>query len=303
MAAQPSTILYITGPGRCGGTLLGRLLDQFDGVCYVGELRQMWRPGLAQRICACGAAVGDCPFWQAVFARAWGESGAPDLAWADALRLRFTRTRHALRALPPPGRAPDLDRFVALLGRLYGAIAEVSGCRVIVDSSRMTAYARLLARALPEARVIPLHLVRDPRAVVFSWQRRASRAGAPMAVALRPKHALRAALEWNVQNALAEAWRRRDGGALVRYEDLIAEPVRALRSALAPAGLSAEADFIEGDVARLQPGHSLEGNVYRLARGDVPLRLDDAWQTGLSPGLRRQVTLLCWPLMQRYRYA
>lgn len=298
----PLTLLYITGPGRSGGTLLGRLLDQCDCVFYAGELRQLWRPGLERRLCACGAAIGACHFWQAVFQRAWGGLDALDVVWMDAMRLRFTRTRHALRRLPLPGQDADLDRFVGALERLYQAIAAVSGCRVIVDSSRTTPYAALLSR-IPDTRVRPLHLVRDPRAVVYSWQRQASGARAPIAVRLRRKRALLAALEWSAQNVLAERWRARVGGLVLRYEDLIAQPQAALRAALRLAELDAMPDFIDNGAARLKVGHSVEGNVYRLSSGLVPLELDDAWRSALSPALRWQTVMLCWPGMVRYGYS
>lgn len=297
----PLTLLYITGPGRSGGTLLGRLLDQCDGVFYAGELRQLWRTGLERRLCACGAAIGACDFWQAVFQRAWGGLDALDVVWMDAMRLRFTRTRHALRRLPSPGQDPALDCFVGALEHLYQAIAAVSGCRVIVDSSRTTPYAALLSR-IPDAQIHPLHLVRDPRAVVYSWQRRASGARAPVAVRLRPRHALLAALEWSVQNALAERWRARAGGLLLRYEDLIAQPQAALSTAVRLVGLDGLPDFIDNGAARLEAGHSVEGNVYRLSSGVVPLELDNAWRNALSPALRWQTVMLCWPGMMRYAY-
>lgn len=295
------TLIYITGAGRSGGTLLGRLLDQVEGMFYAGELRQIWRPGLEQRLCACGSSIGACDFWQAVFQRAWGGLGALDLAWMDAMRLRLTRTRHALRRLPPAGRDPELDRFVAVLGSLYQAVAEVSGCRVIVDSSRTTAYAMLLGR-LPDLQIRPLHLVRDPRAVVYSWQRQRSGALAPIAARLRRKRALLAALEWNVQTLLAEQWCDRADGLRVRYEDLIAQPQSTLRTVLRWAGVEAELDFIKDGAAHLMPGHSVEGNVYRLSSGSVPLREDNTWRTSLAPILRWQTILLCGLGMMRYAY-
>lgn len=295
------TLVYITGAGRSGGTLLGRLLDQVTGVFYMGELRQLWRPGFERRLCACGAAIGSCDFWQAVFRRAWGGLEALDVAWMDAMRLHYSRTRHALRRLPPPGHDPELDRFVSELGRLHHAIAEVSSCAVLVDSSRTTAYAALLAR-IPDVRLRPLHLVRDPRAVVYSWQRQTSGALAPVAARLQRKHALLSALEWTVQNALAEQWCSRAGGLRLRYEDLVTHPTLALHSILRWIEQEVELSFIHGDAVHLKPGHSVEGNVYRLSSGTVPLRLDSAWQSALSPALRWAVTLLCLPGIVRYAY-
>lgn len=92
------TLIYITGAGRSGGTLLGRLLDQVEGMFYAGELRQIWRPGLEQRLCACGSSIGACDFWQAVFQRAWGLGRArPRLDGRDAAATH----PHPPRSTPP----------------------------------------------------------------------------------------------------------------------------------------------------------------------------------------------------------
>jgi hypothetical protein len=301
-------ILYLCGAGRSGGTLLGRLLDQHPEVFYAGELRQLWRPGLMQRVCACGAPIGACPFWQAVFARLEQAAGPLDLARLDALRLRHTRTRHALRFafdLPPnaEGRA-----FGAFLAALYRAVAGVSGARLIVDSSRSMAYAHLL-RCAPGLRVRALHLVRDPHGVAFSWQRAV--VGGRIGLEVRQPHRkalLLALADWVAQNWLAERAQRwgSDSYYRLRYEDLLADPRGHLARlahwlGLDPAPLTAViAD--DGRSAALRPGHSVEGNIYRRAAGPVALALDEDWRSAMWPIQRRLVAALAGVWMRRYDY-
>ena len=304
---QPAKVLYLCGAGRSGGTLLGRLLDQHPEVFYAGELRQLWRPGLMQRVCACGALIGACPFWQAAFARLERAVGALDLAWLDAMRLKHTRTRHALRfAL---GLLPDAEgrAFGAFLAALYRAVADVSGARLIVDSSRSLAYAHLLHHT-PGLRVRALHLVRDPRGVVYSWQRAATGGRIGLEVRLRRKAFLSALADWAVQNALAERARRwgRDDYCRLRYEDLLADPRGHLAGLARWLGLdtapltAAIAD--DGCSATLRPGHSVEGNIYRRAAGPVELDLDDAWRSAMPPVQRCLVAVLAGVWMRRYGY-
>jgi len=307
-AEQPVHILYLCGAGRSGGTLLGRLLDQHPEVFYAGELRQLWRPGLMQRVCACGAPIGACPFWQAVFARLEQAVGPLDLSWLDALRLRHTRTRHALRfALGlPPGAEGGV--FGAFLAALYRAVADVSGARLIVDSSRSLAYAHLL-RCAPGLRVRALHLVRDPRGVVYSWQRAATGGRIGLEVRLRRKAFLSALADWAAQNALAERARRwgRDDYYRLRYEDLLADPRGHLAGLARWLGLdtapltAAIAD--DGCSATLRPGHSVEGNIYRRTAGLVMLDLDDAWRSAMPPIQQHLVAALGGVWMRRYGYS
>ena len=305
---QPAKVLYLCGAGRGGGTLLGRLLDQHPEVFYAGELRQLWRPGLMQRVCACGAPIGTCPFWQAAFAWLERAVGALDLAWLDAMRLRHTRTRHALRfalGLPPGAEGQAFGTFLATL---YRAVADVSGARLIVDSSRSLAYAHLL-RHTPGLRVRALHLVRDPRGVVFSWQRAATGGRIGLEVRLRRKAFLSALADWAAQNALAERARRwgRDDYYRLRYEDLLADPRGHLAGlarwlGLDPVPLTA-AIADDGCSATLRPGHSVEGNIYRRAAGPVALDLDDAWRSAMPPVQRCLVAVLAGVWMRRYGYS
>src|ERR1019366_1995765 len=55
--------------------------------------------------------------------------------------------------------------------RLYRAIRQVAGKSVVVDSSREASQALVLAR-IPDIDLKVLHLVRDSRAVAFSYLRR-----------------------------------------------------------------------------------------------------------------------------------
>src|SRR4028119_1802817 len=57
-----------------------------------------------------------------------------------------------------------------VLERLYRAIQRVSGAGVIVDSSKRFSYAVLLS-LLPFGDLRVVHLVRDSRAVAYSWAR------------------------------------------------------------------------------------------------------------------------------------
>jgi hypothetical protein len=61
MAEDRLKVLYVTGFGRSGTTILDNILGQLDGVFAAGELHYIWDRSLEQnRLCACGEAFADC---------------------------------------------------------------------------------------------------------------------------------------------------------------------------------------------------------------------------------------------------
>jgi hypothetical protein len=90
---------------------------------------------------------------------------------------------------------------------------------------------------------------------------------------------------------------------LLRYEELLADPVGTIRAVAEFAGLDAGAlDFLGDGTVRLGTGHSAAGNPMRFATGDVPLRHDDAWRAAFPPRQRRLVGALTAPLLSTYGY-
>ena len=43
-------IVYITGYGRSGGTLIGRLLGDTKNAFFIGELRNFWKYGILKQL-------------------------------------------------------------------------------------------------------------------------------------------------------------------------------------------------------------------------------------------------------------
>jgi hypothetical protein len=48
--------------------------------------------------------------------------------------------------------------------------------------------------------------------------------------------------------------------------------------------------------------HTVAGNPVRLTQGEIRIRPDLEWRTGLRPSARRTVTALTWPLLLRYGF-
>jgi hypothetical protein len=321
-APGPVKVLYVAGAGRSGSTLLDAILGQLDGFFSAGELRYLWERGLVEgRLCGCGTPVASCSTWRSVLAEAWngdraeGGGGPPTVSVTDARALaawqrRATRVRRAPAMIASsllgsrPGGPARAGKAHALLGRLYRAAGRQSGCRVLVDSSKLPSYGWLLGR-LPEVDLYVVHLVRDPRATAWSWLRRKRLTDTDDdARMMQRQPPLKSAIMWTVWNLVAALlWSRSDRYLRLRYEDLVASPEDAVRRIAALLGeLPGPMPFPAPGTVALAPTHSVAGNPARLVTGEVPLRLDDEWAHRLRPGHELLVTLTTLPLLLRYRY-
>lgn len=293
-------VLYLMGKGRSGSTLLSMALGELDGFFAAGELRFFWRRGLVERRrCACGEKIPDCAVWGAVAERlddldpeALARDGEAVFRWGAAPRLLSGRTE---------GWAA-FGRWSAAATRLLEAVAEVTGAEVVVDSSKWPADPGALGR-VGGIRPFSLLLVRDPRAVAWSWQRTKAHHDLDQPREMDRYPAWHSALSWTARNLVADLATRRSPGprATLRYEDFVADPRAALVAIGRLVGRAADVDAVlDGRTLRVTEGHTLAGNPTRFGESELTIRADDEWRTGLSVRDRRVVGALTWPLRRRY---
>jgi hypothetical protein len=306
-------ILYLAGFGRSGSTLLERLLAELPGVCAAGEVVHLWQRGVREgERCGCGEPFPACPFWRRIGSAAFGGWDNVDVEFVTRLRAGVDRSRFVpLLSVELLRRRflPELDDYMSYYVRAYTAIAEVSKSDVVIDSSKHASLAYCLhSQADLDLRVV--HMVRDSRAVAYSWSKVVSRPETTTETHIARYSAATAATRWNVQNGALELLSQLGTPTLrLRYEDLVREPAATLREIAAFAGLPGEAElpFMHSDRpgdwrADLGVAHTASGNPMRFATGQVPISLDDKWRTAMRPGNRRTVTALTFPLLQRYGY-
>jgi hypothetical protein len=303
-------VLSIVGPGRSGTTILAGILGGVEGIVDVGELRWLWRRGLLERrTCGCGRPVDECPFWSAVVAKVTAGRGgsAIDLATeiADAQRLLVSR-RHRLRVIRSAATGTDwpaLESVRTVTAELVRAVAEVSGARVVVDSSKRPQDAAVLA-GLPGVDHYVLHMVRDPRAVAFSWGKKDKAirvAGGTRAMGTRGL--LSSVTRWT-ENGLGAATLRpyvpRDRWMFLRYEEFAREPRGTISRIVAFLGEDAALPFVTDDSVDLDVNHTVAGNPNRFRVGRVTISLDDEWSRRMPRHRQLVVRALTWPLRRRF---
>jgi hypothetical protein len=295
------TLLSINGWCRNGSTILGNLLNEVDGFVHVGELHFLWQNAYghgSNTRCGCGAELVRCPIWSRVLAAELPAGASPERHAAEVCERQAAsvRTRHTWRALRGAGDGEARRAHAATMARVYRAIAEVTGCRVIVDSSKLPAEAALLA-SVEGIDPLYLHLVRDPRATAHSWMRQKDYA--------QPMSAVRSTAYWIGFNLATRAVARRHPGRALelRYEDFVREPDATLRALIARCGGDPDRSPLRGRTAELGANHTVTGNPDRFRTGATVIRGDDArWRAELSAPATLATLAMAWPLMRRYGY-
>ncbi len=310
MSADPSLrVAFIGGHGRSGSTLLARMMGAVDGVFSAGEVCYIWEQGvLRDRICSCGKPFSACGFWQQVGDVAFGGWTTQIAERGLALRKQVDRNRYVPQ-LAAPAAFPSFKEKLADYGHMYRQVLHgiqvASGAKVVVDISKNPSTGYLL-RQIEDVDLRVVHLVRDVHGVAYSWAKvvsRPDRDGAPMT---RLTYA-RTAREWTAFNAMVEGLGvLGESRMLLRYENLIGDPLGSLRRVLPFVGQPVGPDtlsFIDGVMVSLPQGHEVTGNPMRFRSGPEELRLDEEWRTALSPRKRVAISVASAPGLLRYGYA
>lgn len=285
-------------------------------MCPLGEVVHLWQRDVRDdERCGCGTRFSGCGFWSAIGRAAFGGWDRVDVDRVLRLQAAVERTRHIPRLARSRLAAAQRVRIAEYAGyyaAIYRAAAQVTGARLVVDSSKHSALAHCLRWGAagtsggPGVDLRVAHVVRDARGVAYSWTKTVTRPEADGGEVMTRYSPARSALLWNAHNAAFDLLAR-CGVPLIRlrYEDFLADPRRVVRQLASFAGLDAAADplaFLGDAHVDLGPGHTAAGNPMRFATGRVPLHPDDAWRQALPPRHRLLVAAACWPLLRRYGY-
>jgi hypothetical protein len=299
--SQTLKVLCITGWCRNGSTIIGNILGEVPGFCHVGELHFLWKNATgmgANNRCGCGAALTDCPVWSRVLGAQLPPGTALDsyAATVTAQQRALVRTRHTWRVRRRGLHCDAIREHAGRLARTYRAVADLTGARVIVDTSKVVGEAALL-QWVEGVTPYYVHLVRDPRAVACSWRQ-------PKEYVYALPAGTSTAYWYGFNLAAREITRhsRRDS-LFLRYEDFIADPAASVSALLRLCGADPAANPVRGNVVDLHVNHTVTGNPDRFRTGTTVIRdADDAWRDGLPVFDKLAVLALSWPLFGRYGY-
>lgn len=302
---QKAKVVYIACWGRSGSTLLNNILGQSPYVFSGGELLRIWEDQLLQEgICGCGCLIRECPVWKAILRSVWTGFDERTIEDLRSFLSVHVRTKNIPTVMLSRSFAQqDASRCSQLqLVNMYKLIQSTTGCEFIVDSSKHPVYGALLQQQA-DIDMYLVHLIRDPRAVAFSWQRKKFMPDSKSY--FRTRGPMETAIMWLTWNLGIQ----RMGTSLkkrylrIRYEDLVARPTDTLGEIATFLGLeSLEISVSEKEEIVLNPTHTVMGNPIRFSQGPVKLRLDNEWKSNLSKKDSALISLATWPLLWKYAY-
>lgn len=307
MSHSPRKLLFLGGWGRSGSTIIANILGSASAVASIGEGRYLWDRGILQdKNCGCGAGFNACAFWARVLA-ASGVTPGPELARRMARRVGSrAQVRQLAAMLTGRGTAYRRRRTaeIAVLTRLYQAAFDTASAAVIVDSSKSAPYA-LNFLGSDEFDFYFVHIVRDPRAVAYSWRRQKDTGDGPGADLFPQYTSVRSAVSWLIFNLLAARVRSHAPQRYlrIRYEDFCSRPQQTIVGILNFCGVPDRGLVWSSErTVSVRSQHSITGNPSRFQTGSLVIEEDDEWRYRITRLQHLMVTALCWPLSATYGY-
>ncbi len=300
----PPRIVYIAGTGRSGSTLLDVFLSDHQATFGTGELGSFFLEWARDGRCTCGELYRECEFWGEVIRKL--KIAFPDLTpqMGEQISRRVESSLGPWRS-PFRSHAEDRQRYAALWGTIMRAISEISGKQIVIDSSKSSRPVARRVSALSKwagFEVFVIHLVRDPRALMWSAMRGSNRLLEANKKGTFKGGVVRALISWNMTHASVHLDHLPKARLIrVRYEDFTANPVQTLTNL--GDFLALDMDSVIERLSNEQPfasGHGIGGNRMRR-QGPIHIKVDEEWKTAL-PKYARLMALFSWPLASRYGY-
>jgi hypothetical protein len=287
-------VIYIMGDGRSGSTVLSIILGNHPSIESVGELNR-W-PQFSGQTKPGNRKVEDEAFWKAVRYSYQPGEVEPDYAALVDLQGEFENYKNFPKVFLPVLFKDQRERYNDYLFRLFCAVQSIRGREVIVDETKRPGRGYMLLRD-PRLDVRIIHLVRDPRGVMYSQLK------------TDVEHKFKAPpismLHYLIKNVMSECVRLlMTGGSVlrVRYEDLALNPEKELVRISRFIGISMDSvihQIISGEP--LTVPHLLDGNRIRHQNA-IKLRFDDEWRRKLGLVHKLIAIIMTLPLFLLYNY-
>ena len=300
-------VLNITGWGRSGSTILGSILGGCKNFFFGGELRNIWKLSLLEnRLCGCDVPLKECNFWKEVFSQGFGGiDNVHAKEVVDKLKISYYSRLAPFKFLPF-GEKYFKSHALSLteVERLFLSIAEVTGCKVIVDTTKSPLWGYLLS-FMDNLDIYTIHLIRDPRGIAYSRQKKTVQPDKEKTIYMEKFNSFDSSLKWNVRNLLSEnLWKKnKDNYMMVKYEDFAKKPKMIINTILDFMSESnTSTPFVSSNEVELSVNHSAWGNPGRFKTGRIELKADEEWKNKLNR-LDKLISTVCtFPLLSKYGY-
>lgn len=317
-------LLYITGSGRSGSTLLDMLLNTNPDIAALGEVHRFSMNINSKEEahkCTCGASVGDCHFWMGVvegLKKKGIDPGALRTTWdwnhqvgvdEDGINIKekiapsnILHRVNLFNVLLAAGFGAVAVRFAScfsFLNRgkkifedswlLYKAVSDVSGKNVIVDGTKSPGRLMGLARINPENVPIKVvYLCRDGRAVVHARMKR-------QRVSMK-----KAAKIWRLEHLkIQRALRVSELPFIkVKYEELCENTDFVMKKVFD----FSSAEKSEINLSFREGSHSLGGNPMRKRVNEDRIIINEKWKSELSSKDLKVFNKIAGPMNENLGY-
>ena len=268
-------LIYVVCKGRSGSTLTALLMSANSRIIGAGEVesfhKRFSKPG--HRRCTCGEALDACPFWADV---------------QEGLEAR-------LGERVPKFRVDDDATFLRNNEAFFASIQDTAPTSILLDKSKKPGRLdRLLTSKKLDITIV--HVVRDVRAVAYSFQQRGERKDRTDELRY---NFLKNIARWAWLNSwITLRYRRHPRYLRVRYEDLVADPEKHVRALMAHVGVPFEDSQMDFGKAEQ---HAFSGNRMRLQNADG-IRPDTKYIEQLPRWKWWVGSLLAFPVLRYFGY-
>ncbi|MBD3311255.1 MAG: hypothetical protein GF349_02005 [Candidatus Magasanikbacteria bacterium] len=262
-------IVFILGSGHCGSTLLDLILDCHSKIIGVGEFENVGK----EKLCSCGRDFEECELWKNILKHR-------DLSKLKIFRTKkdFLLNKNNFYYYKKEMRSVDLNSYITENENMFDQVLGFFDQKkdFIVDSSKNVDRFELLFKS-NYIRPIILHVVRDGRAVTWSYFK-------------KYKKAMPYMWKWFAQNFKIYYLKKRNKAdyVFVRYENLAKNPKKEIERILNSLGLVYEENMLN---FRNFTHHQAGGNRMRLS-GTNEIKEDVSWKKNLPMKYRLLFNIL-----------
>jgi len=281
------TLIFIIGAGHSGSTLLAKTLNAHSKIFALSEISNFHEDIKKEyALCGCETPLRKCPFWkkinkQLIKKLGFGIKDKPDEfritrplgqnSFFDKVKFRISRYLAFHLKIKVTGYLKNQLRNIEVL---FDTIFKHTKADILVDSSKSPKRAYLLKNNLKDFDVKVIHLVRDGRAALNSYQK-----GYYKVKIKNPdtgKYEMKTYYAENVRSVKEsiKIWKRNNLQALyfhkllnmkhyyfLRYENFTSEPEKQLKKLLSFLGVQYESEMLN---LNRYKNHMVSGNASRI---------------------------------------